>query len=258
MPFTLAHGAAALPFRRTRLELSALLTGCFAPDFMYFLRLAPRGHFGHTLPGLLLFDLPAGVAALFLFHAYAEQPLSIYLPACIRARLKPGAERFAFAPPARFALIALSILTGAATHILWDSFTHRDYWPALHWSFLRRKVQVPLAGPVPTYKLLQHGSTVVGLVILAIWVFLWYRGTQPAGDPPAHSYSASRRIVILVIVPLVAGLAALGRALLGVGAPAGHAKIVPFFVDAGISGVTFFTFGILLCGVFFRTARLNR
>jgi uncharacterized protein DUF4184 len=255
MPFTLAHGAAALPFRRTRLEFSALLTGCFTPDFMYFLRLAPRGHFGHTLPGLFVFDLPAGLAALFLFHAYAEQPLAVFLPAGIRARLTPRAGRFAFGPPARFALIAFSILIGAATHILWDSFTHRDYWPALHWSFLRRRVQAPLAGPIPIYKLLQHGSTVVGLAILAIWVFLWYRSTQPASEPPAHSYSASQRFVILVTVPLVAGVAALGRAFLGVGAPTGHAKAVPFFVDAGISAVTFFAIGILLCGVFFRTRR---
>jgi hypothetical protein len=255
VPFTLAHGAAALPFRRSRLEFSALLTGCFTPDFMYFLRLAPRGHFGHTLPGLFLFDLPAGLAALFLFHAYAKQPLSIFLPAGIRARLTPGAKRYAFGPPARFALIALSILVGAATHILWDSFTHREYWPYLHWSFLRHWVKVPLAGPVPTYKLLQHGSTLVGLAILAIWVFLWYRSTQPASEPPAHSYSASQRLVILVIVPFVAAVAALGRGFLGVGAPTGHAKIIPFIADAGISAVTFFTFGILLCGVFFRTRR---
>jgi Domain of unknown function (DUF4184) len=255
MPFTLAHGAAALPFRRSRLEISALLTGCFTPDFMYFLRLALRGHFGHTLPGLFLFDLPAGLAALFLFHAYAKQPLSLFLPAGIRARLTPGAKRYAFGPPARFALIALSILVGAATHILWDSFTHRDYWPYLHWGFLRQRVQLPLAGPVPTYELLQHGSTLAGLTVLAIWVFLWYRSTQPANEPPAHSYSPSQRLAILVIVPLVAAVAALGRAFLGVGIPLRNAKIFPFFADACLSAVTFFTIGILLCGVLFRTRR---
>jgi hypothetical protein len=255
VPFTLAHAAAALPFRRTRLELSALIAGCFTPDFLYFLRLAPRGHFGHTLPGLFLFDLPAGLAALFLFHAYAKQPLAVFLPGGVRQRAAPGAGRFAFGPPARFALIALSILIGAATHILWDSFTHRDYWPALHWSFLRHRVRVPFAGPVPAYKLLQHGSTVVGLAILALWVVLWYRGTEPASGTPAPLYSASQRFTIRFIVPAVAALAAVGRAFLGVGIPAAHAKVVAFFVDAGISAATFFTIGILLCGVFFRACR---
>jgi membrane-bound metal-dependent hydrolase YbcI (DUF457 family) len=253
VPFTLAHGAAALPFRRTRLEISALIAGCFTPDFLYFLRLAPRGHFGHTLPGLFLFDLPAGLAALFLFHAYARQPLSVFLPVGVRERITPGARRFAFGPPARFALIALSILVGAATHILWDSFTHRGYWPYSHWSFLRRRVQVPLAGPVQICKLLQHGSTVVGLAILAVWVVLWYRATQPSSETTPLPYSALQRSVILVVVPLLAVVAAFGRALLGDGNPLHHAKTVPFFVDAGISAVTFFTIGILLCGAFFRT-----
>jgi hypothetical protein len=255
VPFTLAHGAAALPFRRTRLEISALMTGCFTPDFLYFLRLTPRGHFGHTLPGLFLFDLPAGLAALFLFHAYARQPLSVFLPVGIRERIPSGDRRFAFAPPARFALIAISVVLGAATHILWDSFTHRGYWPALHWSFLRRRVQMPLAGAVPTYKLLQHGSTVIGLAILAVWVILWYRATQPARENPELPYSAPQRFVILVIVPLVAVVAALGRAFLGDGNPLRHAKTVPFFADAGISAVTFFAIGILLCGAFFRARR---
>jgi hypothetical protein len=35
VPFTLAHGAAALPFRRFHLVFSALLVGTFAPDFEY-------------------------------------------------------------------------------------------------------------------------------------------------------------------------------------------------------------------------------
>ena len=39
MPFTLSHAAAALPFRRTRLIKSALVIGCFAPDFEYFIPL---------------------------------------------------------------------------------------------------------------------------------------------------------------------------------------------------------------------------
>jgi hypothetical protein len=37
MPFTLSHAAAALLFRRTRLVLSAVVVGCCAPDFVYFL-----------------------------------------------------------------------------------------------------------------------------------------------------------------------------------------------------------------------------
>ena len=80
MPFTLAHAAAALPFRRTRLILSAVVVGTFAPDFEYFLRLVPGGHFGHTLPGVFVLDLPLSLVVLWLFHTYMREPIMTLLP----------------------------------------------------------------------------------------------------------------------------------------------------------------------------------
>jgi hypothetical protein len=67
MPFTLSHPAAAIPFLRTRLVPSALVIGCMVPDFEYFLRFAPEGGFGHSLPGVFVFDLPVAFIALWLF-----------------------------------------------------------------------------------------------------------------------------------------------------------------------------------------------
>lgn len=113
MPFTLSHAAAAWPFRRTRLVFSALIVGCFVPDIPYFLLLRAHGFNGHTLSGLFTFDLPAGLLALWLFHRYLKQASLIYLPAGFRRRLK--FVPFSFLPPARLALIAGSILIGAAT-----------------------------------------------------------------------------------------------------------------------------------------------
>ena len=43
VPFTLAHGAAALPFRRLHLVFSGLLVGTFAPDFGIFRQRARAG-----------------------------------------------------------------------------------------------------------------------------------------------------------------------------------------------------------------------
>ena len=86
MPFTLSHAAAALPFRKTRLEMSALVTGCFAPDFSYFMFVIPHGLIGHTLSGTFVFDLPLSLIVLWLFHAYMKQPLSMLLPTGIRRR----------------------------------------------------------------------------------------------------------------------------------------------------------------------------
>jgi|HubBroStandDraft_1064217.scaffolds.fasta_scaffold451974_2 hypothetical protein len=58
MPFTLAHAAAALPFRRLHLVWSGLVIGTFAPDLEYFVRFSPNDGYGHTLVGALVLSLP--------------------------------------------------------------------------------------------------------------------------------------------------------------------------------------------------------
>ena len=96
MPFTLSHGAAALPFRRLRLVPSALLVGTFAPDFEYFLRLAPDDRFGHTLLGTFVLTLPVALLVLWLFHRYVKLPLATLLPDAIQRRLASHLDEFRF------------------------------------------------------------------------------------------------------------------------------------------------------------------
>ena len=115
MPFTLSHAAAALPFRRTRLVMSAVVVGCFAPDFEYFSPLGHHGSFGHTLTGMFVLDLPLGLAVLWLFHRYVREPLTACLPEGARERLDRTPDTFAMNSFSRFAMIAFSILVGIAT-----------------------------------------------------------------------------------------------------------------------------------------------
>ncbi len=251
MPFTLSHAAAALPFRRTHLEFSALVTGCFAPDFAYFMFLKPRGFYGHTLPGVFVFDLPVSLIALWLFHAYVKQPLSMFLPHAVRRRIRPQQNRFSFWPPARLALIVISILIGTATHILWDSFTHRSFWPYRHLSFLRQTVHLPIAGDVKMYTVLQHSSTVFGIAVLAVWVWLWYRATEPAESPIVEPFTPAQIRVITLAVPLVAISGGILRAFVGVGIPGNFMSIVLFVGEWGLAAITFFALGLLFCGVAF-------
>src|SRR5580658_6825516 len=107
MPFTFSHAAAAWPFRKTRLEMSALVIGCFAPDFPYFMFIRPYGFIGHTPLGAFIFDLPVSLVVLWLFYAYQKQPLSMLLPEGIRRRLKRGNGNFSFGPRGRLALIVV-------------------------------------------------------------------------------------------------------------------------------------------------------
>lgn len=211
MPFTLSHPAAAIPFLRTRLVPSALVIGCMAPDFEYFMHFAPEGGFGHTLAGAFLFDLPVALVVLWLFHAYAKDPLYTWLPASVQRRIRLGPAALPIGNMAQFALVLLSILIGVATHILWDSFTHPDFWPYQHWQFLHRTIEFPVYGSMEYLRVLQHGSTVLGAVALALWFWLWFRRTAPIEPEPAPCPRKHHRGA-LVLISMVALIAAVLRA----------------------------------------------
>ena len=179
MPFTPAHAAAALPFRRSRLILSALIVGTTAPDLEYFVHLSRDDRFGHTLHGVFLQSLPLALITLWLFHKYAKKTLIGMTPAGVRDRFPDQSEPFQFGGPSRFALILLSILIGMATHIAWDLFTHANTVLYRHWPILREILNVPIFGQIPIYKILQHGSTIVGLAVLFAWFTSWYKETNP-------------------------------------------------------------------------------
>ncbi len=204
MPFTPAHAAAALPFLRLRLVPSALVVGSMAPDFEYFLRFASRGGYGHTIPGAFTLSLPLALLVLWMFHFVVKEPLVQLLPNPIRLRLPARSKPFRFGPAPRFLLIVLSALIGIATHILWDSFTHRDTWFVWHSPFLNQTLQLPVLGTVHYYKLLQHGSSILGLAVLIAWLARWYRATPPRRPLAGYSLSRAQKWTILLIFTAIA------------------------------------------------------
>ena len=193
MPFTFAHSAAALPFRRLPLVPSALVIGTFAPDFEYFLRLAPNGRLGHTLPGTFILTLPAALLVLWIFHSLVKRPATMLMPDALRNRLVNHLGDFRFGGASRFLLILASLLLGIATHLLWDSFTHAGTWLYIHWPLLRASVNLPVLGPIPCYKVFQHGSTIVGTGVVVAWLISWYRSSEPSTHVPGESPFAARK-----------------------------------------------------------------
>ncbi len=233
--------------------MSALIVGCFAPDFAYFFFLNARGLGAHSLQGVFLYDLPLSLVALWLFHAFVKQPFTTLLPKGFRVRLKPRTKPFSFWPPARLALIVVSILVGTATHILWDSFTHPFYWPYRHLSFLRLPLHLPIEGDVQMYKVLQDGSSLLGLAVVALWIWMWYRATRPVELPAAKPYSRAQIRVITTIVPVLALIGGALKSYNNMGIPIAEFRpILHFAVVAGIAATTFLVVGLLLCGVVFR------
>jgi hypothetical protein len=233
--------------------MSALIIGCFIPDLPYFLLIKGHEFYGHTFSGVFFFDLPLGLVVLWLFHSYIKQPSLIFLPDGFRRRLKQGT--FSFLPPSRLALIALSILIGTATHILWDAFTHDTYWPYWHWSFLRQPIVLPIGGLSVMYKLLQYLSSVAGAVIVAIWVLHWYRTSKPAEHPIPQPFTRSQRVAIRVILPLIAICFGIFRAHQTVRDLDAIRPDTGFAAVLVVTAISILGLGLLVCGLILRAQK---
>jgi hypothetical protein len=222
VPLTPAHTAAAWPLSRIlpRLPLDALVLGAMLPDFEYLLHLAPRGQFAHSPLGLLLFCLPVGLLTWAIYR-HVVRPAALTL-------LPPGLRSGLVAPPSGLFLVIAAVLLGAASHILWDSFTHGHGWAVRHIPALSTSVQLFGLGNLRIYKILQHGSTIVGLAAVAVWVGGWIRG-QPSSARSYTDGSGFRAVRILAMLLAAGAAGAVLNGLRGMhrglGAGLGHAAV---------------------------------
>ena len=168
MPFTISHVAAVLPLPRKRLVFSALVFGSVSPDLPHLILLPEVSRYGHSLAGLFVASVPLGFAALALFHFVLKNPLLALSPDTIRLRV-PVQGPFQLGPASRTVWILVSVLIGAITHILWDSFTHAHGSLVTAWPLLRDGT--PFWPYRPIYQFLQPFFSVIGLA--AIWLVSW-------------------------------------------------------------------------------------
>lgn len=187
MPFTLSHPAAVLPLvpggrARGPLIASALFAGALAPDVPFFADSVVRGTFRfgavtHSLPGVGTVDvvIAAGLAAGW--HWLLRDPLVALLPGrwgdAADALTAPAGRRKGAADAGWF---AVSAAAGAGTHVVWDAFTHGGRWGVRLLPVLDRTV---LGHPL--YYVLQFGTSVLGLGVLAGYTARALRSAAPAG-----------------------------------------------------------------------------
>lgn len=203
MPVTLpAHAAAVLPLCRFRaLPPAALVVGASVPDLAYLLGLGSRS--SHTPEGLLRFSLPVGLLLWVWLEVLVLPVLHRTLPAVggvqwgrfLRTRGLPRGAR-------PWAQAILAVWLGAATHALWDAFTHRYRWPASELYPDNPLALGPWELPLATW--LQHGSSVVGSLVVILALVRLY---PQLPDAPGGRW----RDFLLVLVPTVA----LGALVLG-------------------------------------------
>jgi hypothetical protein len=196
MPFTMSHAAAVLPFSRTRLPLAALMIGSMAPDFAYFLPNGP-GVLSHSVPGLFKFCWPAALLVWVVFVQLLETPTLALLPDGWRGAFRRSDRAFTLR---NFALASVAVMLGAATHILWDSFTHANT-PMVDQVPVLETTQVELFGKqFPLFRFLQHTSTVVGLVVLIAWaVRLKRKQTAVTCQPNIRAATHGERVIAMVL-----------------------------------------------------------
>ena len=200
MPFTPAHIAAVLPLRRRwNFIFSALIIGSVAPDFEYFLTLGPHTQRLHTFPGVLLYTLPGAFAFFWVLQRFIKEPVLEFLPTGIAERM--DGESFRFRSLAHVALIFLSLAIGIATHLAWDAFTHENTMVTDRLAIEHSNVPLPVVGPKKLYKVLQWGSSIAGVLIVAVYFYVWYSRTNPKRHlRPAHS--ARAKIALWTILTL--------------------------------------------------------
>jgi hypothetical protein len=209
MPYTFSHPAASIPFTRCGLTLSALIVGSMAPDFPYFLPGFHNQQVGHTFTGLFLFCLPAGIAALWLFHNILKYPLFSLLPSSHQQRIFPFIHTFTFRSGKHVVLILVSLLVGAMTHIVWDSCTHWYGWTVQHVPFLRLTILETSQGTLRLYKILQHGGTVVGTLLLVYWYRTWLKYAPITQISPEFQLPNKMKMFTLLSMGFLACIAGL-------------------------------------------------
>jgi hypothetical protein len=243
LPLTPAHAAAAWPLSRLlpRRPLEALVLGTLVPDFQYFVYLAPRGRFGHSPLGLILFCLPVGLLAWFAYTRWARRVIVSLLPGGLRWHVvgsNPGVL-----------LVTAAILVGAASHSAWDSFTHGSGWAVRHLPGLSAPVRVPTRVDVPTFKVLQHGSTLIGVTVVFVWGVGWLR-RQPvkARTYSSIEWSQARQTAAFILSASVAGAVANGLRGIGRGPAAGLGY-------AAVGGMAALIVTLIVGGWFWRDGR---
>ena len=220
MPFTPSHAVVALPFVRTPLVPAAIAIGAMTPDLPLFVRgFGVSYPFTHTYENIVWTAIIA--LGLFLLWRVVLRPVATELSPGWVARRLPDDWNMPAADAVNEALgigqrwtravaLAASLLIGVLSHIVWDEFTHEgrlglQLLPAIAEQW----------GPLQGFTWLQHGSSVAGLVIIAIWAALWLRRARPRPhvQRPTRSWVRVLWWVSLPVILIAAWL--IGYATLG-------------------------------------------
>ena len=201
MPFTISHVAAVLPFSRPLARwrlLSAAIIGSMVPDFGFLLPWRPLRVETHSATALLTFCLPVGMATFWIFQWLIKPAVMAILPNATYARWQRDAPPAPIDSLKQWLSAASGVLVGAVTHLVWDAFTHEGargvrMIPALD------DPAVDIAGHhLMGARLLQDGSSLIGLAIVVLVVAFGLRRGRSGDAAPARILRSGERYAWLL------------------------------------------------------------
>jgi hypothetical protein len=209
MPFTISHAAVVLPFSRLLARwrlLSAVVIGAMVPDFGLFFPWHMGRFETHSIPALFIFCLPVGLLTYWVFQYLIKTPILEVLPDGAYARWRPYSSAADFASARQWILVSCGLLAGATTHLIWDAFTHEKARGVRMIPWLEEPAVDIGVHHMAGARLLQDGSSLIGLaVVLALVCYGLRRGHAPA-VPSRPLPRAERRAWVLTYVIAAAGL----------------------------------------------------
>jgi hypothetical protein len=143
--------------------------------------------------------------------------------------------------------VLVSLVVGAATHLLWDAFTHEDgfiveVYPTLHallWEVGGYRVF--------TYKVLQHGSTLIGLSLLTLWGWQWFTATSAHHNPLGWQLPEVIRVPALLVLLAAPAMSGIVSGALHMGGATGMRALQEFVGHGIITAIG--VFGTILLGL---------
>ncbi len=195
VPFTLSHPAAVLPLRRVGLPMSAMVAGSMVPDVPVFFGWPEFYRLTHSLLGVVTVAPVLSLVALGVWFHLTRDALVDLAPDPVRLRLAARARLTG----RQWLLAPVAAAVGAATHVVWDDFTHEDRWGVRQVAWLRAE-----HGALPGYKWAQYGMSAAGLVVVAAAIAAHLRALPRGPRRPRRHPSES--VVLPAVVVVAAGV----------------------------------------------------
>jgi hypothetical protein len=213
MPFTISHTAAVLPFahwlRRWRL-LSAAVIGSMVPDSGVFIPHTLSRYDTHGLISLFTFCLPMGLLWYWIFQLHIKPATYELMPDRLFVAWGADARAASLNSVRQWVFAALGVLLGAFTHLVWDAFTHENARGVRMLSVFDGMGLTVGAHDVAWYRLLQHVSSLAGLLFVIGFVWRDVHRARYSGPPLTRRFAPRERhrwFVVYVAVALVISLA---------------------------------------------------